>query len=287
MIPNSILITDSNTGLDNFFYKVVSLSAITVHFHIKKFKRIIMKNAFKSLILAALAVQSLVSCQENAPKTTSSDVATSNTPVVESTPPPAAATTNPEMPTASTAPITGSATTGATAPATVPVVNKTNPAAPVNPSAPVTPKGGTAAPATTTSAPAAVTPNATDAAAAKVPPAAPVGKSTSIRWENPRMTHDWGAATVGDKISHIYKFTNTGTEPLVILDAKASCGCTVPEKPQAPIAPGKTGEIKVVFDSNGKAAGQTAKTVTVTANTDPGTMVLTLKGELKAGEDKK
>jgi Protein of unknown function (DUF1573) len=249
-----------------------------------------MKNAFKSLILAALAVQSLVSCQENAPKTTSSDVATSNTPVVESTPPPAAATTNPELPTASTAPATGTATTGGTAPATVPVVNKTNPAAPApTHTSPMTPKGGTAAPATTTptTAPAAVTPNATDAAATKLPPTAPVGKSTSIRWENPKMTHDWGAATVGEKITHIYKFTNTGTEPLVILDAKASCGCTVPEKPQAPIAPGKTGEIKVVFDSNGKAAGQTAKTVTVTANTDPGTMVLTLKGELKAGEDKK
>lgn len=246
-----------------------------------------MKNAFKSLILAALAVQSLVSCQENAPKTISADTATSNTPVVESTPLPAASTANPEVPTASTAPTTGAATTGA--PATVPAVNKTNPAAPAptQPSAPMTPKGGTVAPATTTTAPAAVTPNATDAAAAKLPPAAPVGKSTAIRWENPRMTHDWGSATVGEKITHIYKFTNTGTEPLVILDAKASCGCTVPEKPQAPIAPGKTGEIKVVFDSNGKAAGQTAKTVTVTANTDPGTMVLTLKGELKPGEDKK
>jgi Protein of unknown function (DUF1573) len=244
-----------------------------------------MKNALKNLILAALAVQSLVSCQENAPKTTSSEVATSNTPVVESTLPAAAAATNPEVPTASTAPTTGTAPTGA--PATLPVAHKPTPAvpAPTQPSAPMTPKGGTAA--STTTAPAAVTPNATDAAAAKVPPTAPVGKSTSIRWENPKMIHDWGSATVGDKITHIYKFTNTGTEPLVILDAKASCGCTVPERPQAPIAPGKIGEIKVVFDSNGKAAGQTAKTVTVTANTDPGTMVLTLKGELKAGEDKK
>jgi hypothetical protein len=137
-----------------------------------------------------------------------------------------------------------------------------------------------------TPAPAPVTPNATDAAA-KASPAAPAGKTTSIRWETPRMTHDWGSATIGEKITHIYKFTNTGTEPLVILDAKASCGCTVPEKPQAPIAPGKSSEIKVVFDSSGKPAGATAKTVTVIANTEPGTMVLTLKGDLKLGEDKK
>jgi hypothetical protein len=157
---------------------------------------------------------------------------------------------------------------------------------PSHPTAPATttPKGGTAPASGVTPAP--VTPNATDAAAAKVPPAAPTGKTTSIRWETPKLTHDWGAATVGDKITHIYKFTNTGTEPLVILDAKASCGCTVPERPQAPIAPGKSSEIKVVFDSTNKPAGATAKTVTVTANTEPGTMVLTLKGELKLGETK-
>ncbi len=243
-----------------------------------------MKNAFKNLILAALAVQSLVSCQENAPKTVSTDTTSSNAPVVESTPAPAPPVM--EMPSAAPA-TTGTTATTST---TVPVVHKTTPAPMPIPSAPATTttKGGTAAPASgVTPAPAPVTPNATDAAATKVPPTAPAGKTTSIRWETPKMTHDWGSATVGDKITHIYKFTNTGTEPLVILDAKASCGCTVPEKPQAPIAPGKSSEIKVVFDSNGKPAGATAKTVTVTANTDPGTMVLTLKGDLKLGDDKK
>jgi Protein of unknown function (DUF1573) len=248
-----------------------------------------MKNAFKSLILAALAVQSLVSCQENAPKTASTESTSSSTPVVAQPASPAPTMESPSAAPASatTTTSTTTTTTGATAPA----ANKTNPTAPTQPTAPTTTttaKGGTAAPAATvTPAPAPVTPNATDAAAPKVPPAVPAGKTTSIRWENPKMIHDWGSATVGDKITHIYKFTNTGTEPLVILDAKASCGCTVPERPQAPIAPGKTSEIKVVFDSNGKPAGQTAKTVTVTANTDPGTMVLTLKGELKLGEDKK
>jgi Protein of unknown function (DUF1573) len=251
-----------------------------------------MKNAFKSLILAALAVQSLVSCQENAPKTVSSDTTSSSAPVVESTTPAPAQPTM-EMPGATPSAPASSAPTGTTGSTTVPVVNKTTPAPmPTHPTAPATTttKGGTAAPAsgvTPAPAPAPVTPNATDAAATKVPPTAPAGKTTSIRWETPNRTHDWGAASIGDKITHIYKFTNTGTEPLVILDAKASCGCTVPEKPQAPIAPGKSSEIKVVFDSANKPAGATAKTVTVTANTEPGTMVLTLKGELKVGEDKK
>ena len=243
-----------------------------------------MKNAFKSFILAAIAVQSLVSCQENAPKTVSTDTTSSNAPVVESTPPVAPSPAPMEMPSAS--PAAPATTTGSTAstPTTVPVVNKTTPVPmPAHPTAPATTttKGG-AAPAP---APVPVSPNSTDAAA-KVPPPAPTGKTTSIRWEAPRLTHDWGSATVGDKITHIYKFTNTGTEPLVILDAKASCGCTVPEKPQAPIAPGKSSEIKVVFDSANKPAGATSKTVTVTANTDPGTMVLTLKGDLKLGENK-
>ena len=247
-----------------------------------------MKNAFKSLILVALAVQSLVSCQENVPKTASTESTSSGTPVVAQATPTAPTM---ETPSAGPAPATTTTTTtGATASTAPSAGTKTTPAAPapVTPATTTTAKGGTAAPAAVlTPAPApAVTPNATDAAA-KTPPAAPTGKTTSIRWENPKMTHDWGSATIGDKITHIYKFTNTGTEPLVILDAKASCGCTVPEKPQAPIAPGKSSEIKVVFDSNGKPAGQTAKTVTVTANTDPGTMVLTLKGELKLGEDKK
>lgn len=52
----------------------------------------------------------------------------------------------------------------------------------------------------------------------------------------------------GGKVSHTFEFTNTGDANLVIIDASADCGCTVPEFPTQPVAPGKKGKIKVTFD---------------------------------------
>lgn len=78
----------------------------------------------------------------------------------------------------------------------------------------------------------------------------------------------FGTIDEGDKVEHIFVFTNTGDEPLIIEKCKGSCGCTVPQCPKEPIAPGATAEIKVVFNSKGKKNHQ-EKRVTVTANTDP------------------
>ena len=89
--------------------------------------------------------------------------------------------------------------------------------------------------------------------------------------------YDFGTIKDGEIVTHTFRFRNTGDVPLVIQNASASCGCTVPEKPEAPIAPGQTGEIKVRFDSSNKL-GSTNKTVTVTANTDPAISFLMLKG---------
>ena len=74
---------------------------------------------------------------------------------------------------------------------------------------------------------------------------------------------------------HVFKFTNTGDKPLVIENAKGSCGCTVPEYPKAPIPPGETGEIVVDYKP-GKQKGNQRKTVTVTANTEPRDTRLTI-----------
>jgi len=63
-----------------------------------------------------------------------------------------------------------------------------------------------------------------------------------------------------------FEFTNTGTEMLIIKSVSASCGCTIPEKPEEPIAPGQTGKIKATFDSKGRA-GLNQKAITVVANT--------------------
>ena len=67
---------------------------------------------------------------------------------------------------------------------------------------------------------------------------------------------DFGDITQGDKVEHVFKLENTGIAPLVISNVAATCGCTVPSWPKEPIAPGKTGEIKVTFNSAGKMGKQ-------------------------------
>ncbi|MBK9254367.1 MAG: DUF1573 domain-containing protein [Saprospiraceae bacterium] len=117
-------------------------------------------------------------------------------------------------------------------------------------------------------------------------PYVPTGPLTAIKFDND--TYDWGKVMDGESVTHIFKFTNTGKEPLIINNAKGSCGCTVPEWPKEPIAPGKTGEIKVVFDSKGKGAvggKDDSKRVTITANTDPVDTYLTIKGKIDKKEE--
>ncbi|MGA0558870.1 DUF1573 domain-containing protein [Larkinella sp. VNQ87] len=80
--------------------------------------------------------------------------------------------------------------------------------------------------------------------------------------------YDFGDITEGDTVSRQFKFKNEGEFPLIINNIQASCGCTTPEWPKKPIAPGEEGTIKVLFNSQGKRGVQN-KTVTVYANTDP------------------
>lgn len=67
---------------------------------------------------------------------------------------------------------------------------------------------------------------------------------------------DFGDITQGDKVSHTFELTNSGTAPLVISNVAATCGCTIPSWPKEPIAPGKTAEIQVSFNSTGKMGKQ-------------------------------
>ncbi|GAB3972945.1 hypothetical protein GCM10028806_25900 [Spirosoma terrae] len=80
--------------------------------------------------------------------------------------------------------------------------------------------------------------------------------------------YDFGTLTEGDTVEHVFKFTNTGEFPLIINNITASCGCTTPEWPREPVAPGAAGSIRVRFNSRGKS-GEQNKTITVIANTDP------------------
>ena len=78
----------------------------------------------------------------------------------------------------------------------------------------------------------------------------------------------------------MFKFKNTGDKPLMITNAKGSCGCTVPQWPREPIAPGQSGEIKVSYDT--KRVGNFAKSVTLTTNVPENpTVVLRIRGIVK------
>ncbi len=91
---------------------------------------------------------------------------------------------------------------------------------------------------------------------------------------------DFGVIEEGESVRTSFKFKNTGKTPLIITDATATCGCTVPEYPKAPIKPGEEGIIIVVFNSQGKMGIQD-KVVTITSNANPAAEGLHLVGEVK------
>ncbi len=88
---------------------------------------------------------------------------------------------------------------------------------------------------------------------------------------------DFGTIKEGEIVNHVYKFTNTGKVPLIISDARSTCGCTVPKWPKETIEPGESGKISVRFDSKGKKERQ-VKPITITANTYPNQTILQIKG---------
>ena len=93
--------------------------------------------------------------------------------------------------------------------------------------------------------------------------------------------YNFGKVTDGDKVEYSYRFKNTGNKPLVIVEAHASCGCTVPQKPEKPILPGEIGFIKIVFNSKGRV-GNAHKTITVISNANPEFTPLVLTGDVEA-----
>ena len=100
---------------------------------------------------------------------------------------------------------------------------------------------------------------------------------TTVQWLD--SVQNFGKVADGEKVLISFHFRNTGTKALVITDVKAGCGCTVPEKPQAPVAPGEEGIIKAEFNSAGKI-GQVSKNVSVTCNTLEQNYTLIFEGEV-------
>jgi len=93
----------------------------------------------------------------------------------------------------------------------------------------------------------------------------------------------FGKVGEGDIVEFNYRFKNTGDKPLVVTNVSASCGCTVPEKPEEPIKPGEIGFIKVKFNSANRP-GEARKSVTVTSNANPPFPTLQLRGEVMGKE---
>ncbi|HMR42427.1 MAG TPA: DUF1573 domain-containing protein [Saprospiraceae bacterium] len=109
--------------------------------------------------------------------------------------------------------------------------------------------------------------------------------ATATMAQGPVMTFetttvDYGTIEKGGEPLRKFKFKNTGTEPLIIKDAKGSCGCTVPTYPKEPIMPGESSEIEVRYDT--QRIGMFTKSVTLTTNETNGSHLLTIKGEVKA-----
>ena len=111
--------------------------------------------------------------------------------------------------------------------------------------------------------------------------AEPANANTSLlpKFDFESDNHEFGSITEGEIVSYNFKFKNSGKAPLIITQASASCGCTVPEYSKDPIAPGQEGFIKVTFNSEGKH-GMTSKTITLLANTIPNTKVLTISADI-------
>lgn len=95
-----------------------------------------------------------------------------------------------------------------------------------------------------------------------------------------KEVHDYGVMEQNGNGQCEFVFTNTGTEPLLITNARGSCGCTVPEWPREPIAPGASSAIKVKYDT--KRIGLINKSVTITSNGETSTKIIRIKGEIKA-----
>jgi len=95
--------------------------------------------------------------------------------------------------------------------------------------------------------------------------------------------HDFGKIKEGVQATHEFEFVNTGKSALIISNVAASCGCTTPDWTREPIAPGKTGKIKAVYNSQGRP-GQFTKQVTVTSNASEPTKVLTISGLVEKEE---
>lgn len=104
-------------------------------------------------------------------------------------------------------------------------------------------------------------------------------EKAEIKFET--TSHDFGTFAENEAVvTYVFKFTNVGDAPLVIHQAVASCGCTVPEYTAEPVLPGKGGEVKVTYNGKGRYPGHFKKTITLRTNATTEMMRLTIEGNM-------
>ena len=95
-----------------------------------------------------------------------------------------------------------------------------------------------------------------------------------------KTSHDFGTFPETEKVTCTFKFTNTGDNLLVIHQAIASCGCTVPQYSKEPIKPGESGEIVVTYNGAGKFPGHFKKSITIRTNAKQEIIRLYVEGDM-------
>jgi hypothetical protein len=96
-----------------------------------------------------------------------------------------------------------------------------------------------------------------------------------------KTEYDFGSIVDGEIINGTFKITNAGKTDLILTEVKPSCGCTTPDWPKDPIAPGASGEIKFTFNSAGRV-GKQNKSITIRSNAEKVTEIVRIKGTVTA-----
>lgn len=109
-------------------------------------------------------------------------------------------------------------------------------------------------------------------------------KQAEIKFD--KTTHDFGTFSESSpKVSCVFTYTNVGNAPLIINQAVASCGCTVPEYTKTPVQPGDKGEIKVTYNGTGRFPGHFKKSITIRTNGVVEMTRLYIEGDMEEAEN--
>lgn len=104
-------------------------------------------------------------------------------------------------------------------------------------------------------------------------------KKADIKFE--KTSYNFGTFSENSpKVTCVFRFTNSGDDLLIIHQAVASCGCTVPSYTKEPIKPGESGEIKVTYNGAGKASGHFKKSITIRSNAKTEMSRLYIEGDM-------